>query len=184
MSIATADWASEIRRVGREIAANYGSASTSESSQNLGWPLWQGVTLTGEERMKDGLPPVFWTYWTKLALRTDGEIVAFDTNDGRTSPNLTFSSGVRLAEDEILLYPDVTRWEEQSSIEEAEIRTIIDTFRVPAEYSEPRGTGLMKALEDLRSTSRSPEALGEVVLPRTPEPPTAQKKSLMQRLFG
>jgi hypothetical protein len=135
-------WEEEIRRLGRDIAAELGdSERRSASGVDVGWPLWEGVTLTGEERMKDGTLPtsVYWTYTTTIALRTDGELVSFQTTDGRTSPNLTFSPSIRVASDDVLSYPDAISWEEVPSVEEASIRTIIDTFRVPAEHTQPGG---------------------------------------------
>jgi hypothetical protein len=83
--------------------------------------------------------------------------------------------------DKDLLYPDVVGWEEERQIEEAEIRTIIDKFRVPSEYAEPLGGGLTAALEDLRSKGRSPEPIGQAPI-RTPPPP--EKKGFWRRVFG
>jgi hypothetical protein len=176
--------AEDIRQVGREIAAELASGATGGGapSQDLGWLLWEHVTLRGEEWMKDGSgPPMFWSYTTVLALRTDGEIVAFQTKEGRESPNIPLARDVRPAADEELLYPDVTRWGEQPSVEEAEARTIIDTFRVPVEHAEPRGAGLLKALDDVRTARRLPEPLGQVpVQVASPQ----ERKGFWRRVFG
>lgn len=113
----------------------------------------------------------WWHYKTTLALRTDGEIVAFQTNEGRESPNYGSARGIHAASDDALLYPDVVRWEDHDSIEEAVARTIIDRFRTPVEYAEPRGAGMTQALENLRSRSQPPQRLGPTPTPTPTQPP-------------
>jgi hypothetical protein len=177
-------WAEEIRGLGREIATELaGQGSDPDpSTEGIGWVLWEGVTLTGEEIMKEGYGGGFgwWNYKTTLALRTDGEIVTFETNEGRDSPNYGGARSLHPASDDSLLYPDAVRWEDHESIEEAVARRIIDRYRTPVEYAEPRGAGIKQALETVRSQRQPPQRLGRVLVP-TPPP---KQQSFLQRLFG
>jgi hypothetical protein len=181
-------WAEEIRGLGREIATELaGEGSAPEASTEgigIGWVLWEGITLTGEARMKEGYGGGGWGFWwnykTTLALRTDGEIVAFETNEGGESPNYGGARAFIPASDDSLLYPDAVRWEDHESIEEAVARTMIDRYRRPVEYAEPRGAGIKQALETVRSQRQPPQRLGQVLVP-TPPP---QQKSFLRRLFG
>jgi hypothetical protein len=94
------------------------------------------------------------------------------------SPNDTGSHGIRLATNDSLSYPDVTRWRDQREVEEALIRKITDIYSIPEEYAEPRGVGVIKALEVLRTEHRTPQPL---VLERRSATPAARPKAASRR---
>ena len=107
---------------------------------------------------------VFWEYTTKIALRTDGELVAFEANvaEDRRVPSPNHSPhGVQAASDQVLVYPDVVRWDERREVEETLGRTLVDTYHSPAQYGDVLGRGLRNALQELRQAPRSPAPLGE-----------------------
>jgi hypothetical protein len=182
-----ADVASELRALAREVAVELQSRLDGSSAPS-GWVLWSGLTLTGEMIMK---PPYtgfgWWQYTTKLALRTDGELVAFEENVkiedfACNSPNHGPARGVHKASDAELVYPDVVRWDEHRSVEEAEARTMTDTYRSAAEYGDPLGRGLRDALQELRQAPRSPTLLEPVPSAARPSSPPA-RKGFLSRLF-
>jgi len=149
----------EARALARHVAADLRDGRAVDLASS-GWVLWEYVTLTGEELMK---PPYsgfgWWQYKTKVALRADGELVAFEENEGRVSPNYGNARGIHVATDSELLYADALRWDEHRSVEEADARTIIDVYRSPAEFSEPAGKAITLALKELHDAKPRPQPL-------------------------